>query len=128
MSDHTLTITESDHWTHEDPDWDFKITCWAPSTCEGWIECSGDHAGYDPEDEESPAFDEYEDVEIHGLLHEWRNNWVVPFPGCIVDASEWIDDAREIARQEGPGTYWVASEWGGYADDEFSLTSQGRTQ
>jgi hypothetical protein len=125
---HNLAITKSVHWTPDEPDWDFTIKCLTPNTCNGWIECLGDHAGYDPEDEESPAFDQYEDVEIHGMLHKWyaTNNWVIPFLGCVVDASEWIDDAREIARLEGLGTYRVAGEWGGYADDEFTLTNQGR--
>lgn len=64
----------------------WHIECSDPAACPGWVECDGDHAGFDPEDETSPGYDRWEDVMIHGELHDWRwgHGWTVAYSGCPV--------------------------------------------
>ena len=108
---HVLVIddTENNGWTFE---------CPGQPACSGWEECRdpAGHEGFDPEDEDSPAFDEYEDVEIHGVFHEWQwgYGWTVPFVGCVVDENgcdlpyELWD--REQDRYK-PGRWIVNDDW-----------------
>lgn len=92
MADHVIVVTV------DDPD-SYTIECPGKPACSGWIECDGDHEGYDPEEEASPAYDEWDDVEIHGVLHDykWGHGWTVPHPGCVV-ADAW--------NVEPPGGLW----------------------
>ena len=80
MTRHIIEVTEDGAWS---------IECLDGNGCSGWIECDGDHAGYDPEDEASPAFDCYEDVEIHGVPHDWQWDyaWTIPYEGCVVQGA-----------------------------------------
>lgn len=89
------------------------VTCSDPEACEGWIECDGDHTGYDPYDPDSPAYDRLEDVLIHGEMHAWRHDiagWSVDYPGCPVlpHADEQDFDGIDWSR---PGTYLLQEEW-----------------
>lgn len=96
-----------------------RLICTDPSTCPGWIECDKDHTGYDPDDETSVVFDEYEDVLIHGEYHNWRYGygWVVDFPGCPVTGNDWeVPDEIDTKRD---GKYLVDVEW----EDEFVYLS-----
>ena len=69
----------------------WRIECSDPASCPGWVECAEDHDGYDPEDEDSPAFDEYEGVMIHCVPHDWHGSfWTVEYAECPVAAS-WAD-------------------------------------
>ena len=128
---HTLTITAPDKPIAFEGSWgrtgydlgDFtsSVTC-IPGGCHGWQECREDHAGFDPEDEESPAFDLIEDdeIEIHGVIHTWRYGWgwTVEFPGCVVAANDAVHEyAEEILQEYGPGAYLVDDDW-----DDSSLT------
>lgn len=112
---HVLTIKPNDFHTEDDPSWDWEVACTRPERCNGWEECSKDHPGMDPTDEESPAYDQYEDVEIHGILHEWQwsYGWTVPYVGCIVNSglADLFDSVYEIARDSGPGEYRVDDDW-----------------
>lgn len=92
-------------------DYSLSIRC---NGCSGWQECDGDHTGFDPEDEDSPAFDRYEDVEIHGESHEWKwgHSWTVPYVGCVLAGNDgWQDSAYEILRTYGPGEYAIDEDW-----------------
>lgn len=123
MSRHILIVDEDREG--------FTIECADPAHCAGWIECTGDHTGYDPEDEESPAFDEWEDVEIHGVFHDWRRGygWTVPYPGCVV-AAEAVEAPDELwERVDGdyllkPGRWVVDDDWD---DTSCYLTVRGGT-
>ena len=96
-------------------EYESAVVCPGPKYCHGWQECDGDHTGYDPEDEESPAFDQYEDVEIHGVLHEWKcgHNWTVPYKGCVLEgrAWPWGDNVHDILMTYGPGEYVIDEDW-----------------
>lgn len=91
--------------------WSCWIECSDPASCPGWTECPESHEGFDPEDEESPAFDEYEDVMIHGVSHnwEWGWNWTVPYEGCPVKASD--HDTPDGVVLDGPRRYLLETEW-----------------
>ena len=95
----------------DDPAIKWRIECSDPAACPGWMECPENHAGYDPNVEESPAFDQYEDVMIHGVAHEWRTDygWTVPFDGCPVQ--DGGDDASDIAHEKGVGRWEVDDDW-----------------
>lgn len=86
------------------------IECDVPGGCGGWQECREDHAGYDPDGEDSPAFDTLEDVVIHGVSHAWENStWTIPFEGCSV--AEWADLCDLWDGIDGPGRYEVDADW-----------------
>lgn len=96
------------------------IECSDPAACDGWIECDKDHDGYDPEDETSPAYDEFEDVMIHGVPHDWHYGWTVPYAGCPVVGSCHLGwDVPEGIPMDRPGRYLVDDEWD---DSLVSLT------
>lgn len=97
----------------DDPAIKWRIECSDPAACPGWMECPENHTGYDPDDEESPAFDEYEDVMIHGVVHEWRPgyDWTVPIDGCPVRDGAADDAASEIAYRKGVGRWEVDDDW-----------------
>lgn len=89
---HILTITPGADSTPEDPEWSFDLECESGGNCGWWIECTEDHTGYDPEDEESAAYDEWEGVEIHGVLHEWQ--WGYGWTGPIAPRRGAGDSSR----------------------------------
>lgn len=97
-----------DAWTH-------SIECSDPSDCPGWQECPESHAGMDPDEEDSPAYDQYEDVEIHGVLHDWKSEygWTVPFEGCpVVEcAAFWGNDVDGKYDPNRPGRYLLDVKW-----------------
>lgn len=88
------------------------VTCSNPSACEGWIKCSADHDGYDPDDPDSPAYDEWEGVMIHGKIHDWHSiyGWVTEHPGCpVIDHTPEQDfDGIDTSRD---GTYLLDIDW-----------------
>ena len=102
--------------------WDMSaIECSTPGGCGGWLECTLDHPGIDPYDEDSPAFDA-EEWEIHGVLHTWQGwTWSVPFDGCPV--AEWADVNDLWDGVDGPGRYEVDADWD---DTECYLTVVGK--
>lgn len=83
---HILVVELDEKYAARFPDADpstlWRLECVNPVFCTGWIECRKDHDGYDPDEETSPAFDQYEDVLIHGEFHEWQYgySWCVPLP------------------------------------------------
>lgn len=122
MDWHTLTITldgpptryESRWGSHVEIPMRYSITCY-PGGCNGWQECWEDHTGFDPDDEASPAFDAIsgDEIEIHGVPHEWRDGWgwTVPYPGCVLAAQDLGDYAEDIGLEYGPGAYLVDDDW-----------------
>lgn len=102
------TVTARDR----DDAYAFRVECSAPGQCSGWQECPDSHEGMDPEDEDSPAFDQFEDVMIHGALHEWMSphGWTVPYSGCPVEGiGSWeAPDGLDMSR---PGRYLLDVEW-----------------
>lgn len=89
-----------------------RIECSDPIACPGWIECFGDHTGMDPEDEDSPAFDQWEDVEMHGVEHEWQSGygWTIDYRGCpVADRDDW--DVPDGIPMDRPGHYLVDVDW-----------------
>ena len=118
MTRHWVTVTRDEDYiarfgdSPHDPAIKWAIECSDPAACPGWVECPENHTGYDPEDEESPAFDQYEDVMIHGVVHEWRTGygWTVPFDGCPVRDGGG-DDASDIAHEKGVGRWEVYDDW-----------------
>lgn len=97
------------------------IECSTPGGCGGWRECTLDHPGMDPDDEDSPAFDA-EEWEIHGVLHTWQGwTWSVPFDGCPVQ--EWADVSDLWDGVDGPGRYEIDADWN---DTECYLTVVGK--
>ena len=85
----------------------------------GWIECDGDHTGFDPDDETSPAYDEWEGVMIHGVPHDWHLcEWTVPYTGCPVTdfAREQDFDGIDLSR---PGRWLLDVDWD---DDDCYMT------
>lgn len=123
---HLLHVTTGGGHTIQEPEWKFSIECVDPTSCGGWQECDGDHDGYDPEEETSPAYDEEEDVLIHGVLHEWRYGWTIPYEGCpVADALNWstIDSAWDLAQQHGAGVHVVDDDW----DDTYCTLMWVRT-
>lgn len=114
MSGHALLVEQGDDHFEDQPDWKGTIHCLTPAKCEGWWECSGDHTGYDPDEKDSPAYDQTEDVMIHGVLHGYQHGfgWTVPYDGCIVAASDSIHEhVYEIGQQHGAGLHLVDTEW-----------------
>lgn len=96
------------------------VECSDPASCPGWIECDGDHTGYDPDDESSPAYDMHRDtIMIHGVEHEWSDGygWTVEYDGCPVKRwAQLVDtDALDTTR---PGRYLLDVDW---MDDECYL-------
>lgn len=63
---------------------------------------------------------------FHGVAHTWRYGfgWTVPFPGCVVQASDTVGDyALDIAADHGEGVYVVEDDW----DDTYcTLVLVGR--
>ena len=122
---HHLIVTKGPDWTEDDPEYRWTVTCLNPNACNGWQECPEDHNGYDPKDKDSLAYDEWEDVEIHGVLHEWHwgHGWTVPYEGCCVadNLNCWggVDSADDIAQEHGVGTHVVDDDWD---DTDLTLT------
>lgn len=108
--------------TREDVQDAYMVTveCSDPAACPGWVECDGDHAGFDPDDETSPAYDEHEDVMIHGVLHgwQWGYGWTVDYSGCPVlgFADEQDFDGLDRTR---PGRWLLDVDW---EDDHCWMT------
>ena len=101
----------SDHW---DDAWACYIVCSDPEACPGWQECDKSHEGYDPEDEDSPAYGQFEDVLIHGKYHDWRMSyWTVEYAGCPVQGNPFQETPDGIPLDR-HGTYLVDDDW----DDE----------
>lgn len=119
MTRHWVLVTRDEDYIArfgddpDDPATKWTIECSDPSACEGWEECPGEHGGFDPNDEDSPAFDEYEDVEIHGVPHEWRwgYGWTVPYAGCPVMGGSADDAPAEVAAAQGVGRWEVDADW-----------------
>lgn len=104
-----ITLT-NDHW---DGAWVCFIVCSDPSDCPGWQECDKNHQGYDPEDEDSPVYDQYEDVMIHGELHNWHDGgfgWTVEYDGCPVQGNPFLDTPDGIPLDR-HGTYLLDDDW-----------------
>lgn len=110
-------VVEQIEGSDDDPEYTCTVVCLNPAHCYGWEECTGEHKGYDPDSPVSSAYDKFdEDVEIHGVLHEWKHGygWCVRFDGCVVADhvdGGWTDSGDEIAREHGVGTYEVDDEW-----------------
>lgn len=123
MSDHILVVEKADDWHEDEPYFDLAIECATPATCNGWIECREPHEGFDPDDESSPAFDQLEDVLIHGVNHEWKygHGWAVAYEGCIVawDHDHVVEYGSDIAHEHGEGRHQVDSDW-----DDWGLVLQ----
>lgn len=88
------------------------IVCSDSAACPGWKECPEDHTGYDPDDEDSPVYDEWEDVMIHGVLHTEYNTgygWVVEYNGCPVQGADW--EVPDDIPMDRPGKYLVDDDW-----------------
>jgi hypothetical protein len=145
---HLLTISKSEDWYEDDPDWNFDITCTDPKTCNGFETCPEPHvingfsAGDGPYDSEclaceygekssfkhSPVCDN-DEFEFHGVMHTWQSfefGWTVPFDGCVVIASRnWSDGVGEsgweIASAHGPGIYDVDVDWGDFGPILFHV-------
>lgn len=95
------------------------VECSDPGACPGWIECDGDHTGFDPDDEASPAYDEWEGVMIHGVPHDWNSwGWSVPYAGCPMTAFAREQDFDGIDRSR-PGRWLLDVDWD---DDECYMT------
>ena len=95
---------------------DWSIGCPSTTGFEGWQECTGDHAGFDVDDEDSPAYDLDGEIEIHGVLHEHNYvGWTVPFEGCVVSENDALSDyVYDIAKVYGPGDYLIEDDWDEY--------------
>ena len=92
------------------------IECSDPAACPGWVECGENHDGFDPHDEDSLAYDKYEDVTIHGVPHEWRYGymWTVDYPGCPVQGFAIdLEPPDELPRPLRPGRWEVDTDWDG---------------
>lgn len=94
----------------------WSLQCSDPGVCPGWTECTGDHAGFDPEDDASPAYEKWDDdVMIHGAPHEYRygHGWTVPDPGCPVvnNASFGSTDLPDGVDMTRPGRWEVDPDW-----------------
>lgn len=124
MSRHILVVTPDEEYAARFPDarpyTRYRYECTVPGGCGGWEECCdpAGHEGFDPEDETSPAYDQHEDVEIHGVLHEWRwgYEWTVPFVGCVVkeggyDPPEELYQRGEDGWELPVGRWVVEDEW-----------------
>ena len=91
--------------------WRADIKCSVEGGCGGWQECREDHTGFDPNDEDSVAYDEFEDVMIHGVSHVWRwgYDWTVPYEGCILEHGDFeVPDEIDKRRD---GVYEVDDDW-----------------
>lgn len=91
-------------------DFILSITCLHPDLCAGWIECSEEHPNSDPEDDESPVYDQYDDVMMHGVPHDHHDGmWTVPYKGCVVRGGDWEtpDDLYPLRA----GEWIVEDEW-----------------
>lgn len=101
-----------------------SVSCADPAGCPGWEECREDHAGYDYDDPNSPAYGEDEGVLIHGVLHDYRHGWgwVIDYPGCPVLGFAPDQDFDEIDRTR-PGTYLLDVDWD---DDHCYMTAVER--
>lgn len=98
----------------------WRIECSDRASCAAWIECDGDHSGMDPAEEASPAYDQYEDVPIHGVPHEWRwsHGWTVAYAGCAAEGHEGLMDPPDDVALDRPGRWLVDIDWD---DDECTL-------
>ena len=121
---HLLSVSKSKHWTADDPDWTWVITCLAPEKCGGWQECDESHEieGQPVNDgpwdsDESAPWCEQDQYVFHGVEHEyrWGHGWTVPFDGCVVaEHAYWSDSVAEIVDEHGEGEHVVDDDW----DDE----------
>ena len=100
------------------------VECATPGGCGGWQECDGDHTGYDPDDEESPAYDQWDGVMIHGVEHEWQYDhvWAIPYIGCPFQEHSEIDTSGISTDTD--GRYTLDVDWD---DTECYLTALGLT-
>lgn len=100
-------VTEVDR----EGEWAAHIECSDPSSCPGWQECQEDHEGFDPEDEDSPAYDQ-EEFEIHGEIHGWQIGWgwTLPYKGCpVVERVDSLDTGElDMTR---PGRWLLGVDW-----------------
>ena len=109
---HFLVVTETEDSTTEDPDYSVSVSCSDPANCDGWVECAEEHGDIDPDGND-------EDVEIHGVLHDWQYGhgcWSISYPGCVVawdfDQRGGTDSAWDIAYAYNAGRHEVDVEWG----------------
>lgn len=123
MSEHHITVRVDEEYltfladlrtvTNEDRETAYVavLECSDPAACPGWIECRESHEGFDPEEEDSPAYDMYEDVEIHGVLHDWRwgYGWTLEYAGCPLIMAE--PDVPDDIPMDRTGKYLVDAEW-----------------
>lgn len=100
-----------------------RIECSNPVGCPAFIECSKDHHGFDPHDEDSPAYGEFVDVLIHGEPHEWDSEygWCVEYPGCWYE-SEADTSYLDVDRTH-PGRYKLKKVY--YGDEELLEIDRG---
>lgn len=126
MSDHFVVITKIEA-DSTDPDdlpevGDWHIECSDPASCDGWIECDGNHIANAGEDAsagpyqartDQPWCDE-EEFAFHGVMHTWRygHGWTVPYDPCPVIGFSDTDLPDGIPVEL--GRYEVDVEW----DDE----------
>lgn len=103
-----VTLTQ-DHW---DDAWSCYFTCSAPHNCPGWQECPESHVGMDPEDEDSPAYDQWEGITIHGQAHDWTDGhgWAVAADDCPVLSQPSLDRPDGVAPDR-YGTYLLDADW-----------------
>ena len=115
---HVVVKVDRDHlarlakyWPVTDEDaYTASVECSDPAACHGWIECDGDHDGYDVDDEDSPAFEQYDGFEIHGVWHDYNSyGWVVDYPGCpVAGNADLYVDGIPMDRE---GRYEVEDYW-----------------
>lgn len=124
---HTVVVEVDQAYAARFPELDteyaWSLECSDPGACPGWVECTGDHTGSDPEDDTSPAYEQWDDVAIHGLPHDYRygHGWTVPDPGCPVVnntsfGSTYLPDEVDMTRA---GRWEVDPDWD---DTECTLT------
>ena len=113
---HTLVIELDTEYAQQFPDhppeYCWRVECSDPAACPGLIKCDGDHAGFDPDDEDSPAYGFFEDFEIHAELHTWHRDldWCVDYPGCPLEDRE-IEPPGDMPRPLKPGRWAVEADW-----------------
>lgn len=100
----------------------WRIECGDRAACPAWVKCDGVHADMDPEDEDSPAYDLWEDVEIHGVVHQWRwgHSWTISLVGCAAEGREGLMDLPDGIAHDRPGRWLVDVDWD---DDECVLSA-----
>jgi len=125
---HHLIVTKDEDFDPEYPYFESEVVCLNPAKCGGWQECDKPHevdgksAADGPwECEASAPWAEEEEFTFHGEHHRWNDTyahaWTLPFPGCVVAASDNLGDfVQEIGLEHGEGTYAVEDDW----DDDLS--------